>query len=89
MSCAITQVEIDQRLVGNLGLVRQLPKIGDRTFIEPDRHGALEALRIRVRTGLREVVFFSHGRHFSSYCCCSARVALRAEMSRMTSSFFL
>ncbi len=44
MSRAITQVEIDQRLAGNLGLVRQSPKIGDRAFIQPDRHGAFEAL---------------------------------------------
>ena len=51
-----------------------------------DRDGPLRVLRVEIGPARGEVVFLSHRQHRASYWARSARVALRAGITRMTSS---
>src|SRR2546426_7441583 len=83
---AVPQIEVDERLVGNLELRGEPLEIRHRRRVESDRHRLLETTGVGVATALRKVVFASHRCHLASYCWRSTLVAFRAEMIRMMSS---
>jgi len=60
--CAVAQVRVDERLIRDTAFRREPFEIRDCAFVDSDRHGSFEALGIRVRSSLAEVVFFSHDR---------------------------
>src|ERR1043166_3705319 len=82
---ALTQVQVDQRLIGDGGALGQGFEVADRLLVEADRNLLLQALCVRVRSSFGEVVVLSHRRILSAYAACSPRSAFRAEMTLMTS----
>jgi len=81
----ITEIVIDQGLVGDLEFLGEALEIVHGGLVEPHRHGLLEALRVRIPLRLGEIVFLSHHFHRASYWARSDRVARRAEMRRIRS----
>ena len=63
---AILKIEIDEGLVGNPELARELLEVVDRLDVQADRDLLLELLGVRVGGRVREVVGLSHFRH--SHC---------------------
>ena len=59
-SGAISQVEVDERLIRDPGIFRLGFEIGDRLFGEFDRHLLLQLLCIRVLLSFAEIIFFPH-----------------------------
>ena len=62
-----------------------LRALGQRVVVDAQPDRGLEALRVRVRQALRKVVVLLHRNQRRSQAALSDRVALRAEMIRMTS----
>jgi hypothetical protein len=58
--CAVTQIEIDQALVGDAHLVRDRLEIVDGVTVQPDGDLLLELRSVGVLLGLGEIVFFAH-----------------------------
>jgi len=56
----ITQVKIDQTLVRNVRIFREVLEIFDNLFIHPDRDLFLESFSIWIFAGLGKVVFVFH-----------------------------
>jgi len=48
VSCTVTEVEIDECLVGNPRLLGERTKIRQRILIEPDRYLFLQTLRVGI-----------------------------------------
>ena len=79
------KIEIDEILVGDPGFSSQCLEVADCIRVEPKGYCLLKMLGIWVPNRIREVVFFSHSN--CPYCLRSFRVALRAEMRRISFSF--
>ncbi len=79
------EIEIDEILVGNSGFSSQCLEVTDSICIEAQGYRLFKVLGIRVPNRIGEVIFFSHSNF--PYCLRSFRVALRAEISRISFSF--
>ena len=86
VSGAVAEVEIDEALVGQLGLDREPLEVLNGLVVEPDRDRALELPRVGVALCLGKVVVGFHRELTSLYCVRSPLVARRAEMMRTVSS---
>src|SRR3989441_4462828 len=84
VQCAIPKIQVDECLIGDPGARGQILEVFQGTRVKPNRDGLLESLHIWIGSGIGEIVLFSHCCHLASYPACSALVALRAEMSRIT-----
>jgi len=83
---AVAQVEVDQRLIPDAGLLGERLEVGNRRIIEPNRDLTFQPSGVRVSSCLREIVFFPHLVHLCRYVLRSVAVAFRAEMMRMAVS---
>ncbi len=64
---AIAEVQVDERLVWYVQFTGETLEIFDSRFVQAHRHRLLEALRVRIRVGLGEIVLLSHRFHRASY----------------------
>ena len=71
-SSAITQVKIDQRLVGDTDLLGKVLEVTYGNLVKTNRDLPLEHPCIRIPFRLWKIVFLSHDFHLSQYCSCSA-----------------
>ena len=78
------EIEIDEILVGNPSFSSQCLEVTDSVCVKPKGYGLLEMLGIWVPNRIGKVILFSHSN--CPYCLRSFRVALRAEMSRISFS---
>lgn len=87
MNRAIAQVEIDQALIGNSGILRQRLEISDGVTIEPNRHSLLQVFDERISAALHlgKIVMRSHFLSLQ-YARSSSRSAFLAEIILMTVS---
>ena len=81
-SGTVTQVQIDQALIGNSHFTRDSLEVVNCFLVKPERDLLLKQGRIRILLCFGEVVFFAH--IDPQYCKVSVLVALRAEMIRIT-----
>src|SRR5262245_60196028 len=54
--CALAQIQVDQRLIGDGCALGQTFEVADRLLIEANRNLLLQTLRVWVRSSLGEVV---------------------------------
>jgi len=65
-SGAVPEVEVDQRLGANPGLLGQLLEVGDRRLIQTDRDLPRQPRRIGIPGRFGEVVLFPQLTHLSA-----------------------
>jgi hypothetical protein len=62
---AVAQVQVDERLITDSGFIRQRLEVRNRPLVQPDRDLPFQALRVRVPSRFREIVFLPHRLHRS------------------------
>lgn len=55
------EVQVDQALVWDAGLIRHRFEVGDRLLVESDGHRLLELGSVRILSGSAEIVLLAHG----------------------------
>src|SRR5262249_15444668 len=80
----VPQVEVDQALVREAGLLGKLPEVRDGRCVESNRDGPFQTLRVGILLGFGKVIVLSHGDLRAAYVPRSSRSAFRAEMRRIT-----
>lgn len=58
--CAVSQIQIDEALIRNTGILRYGLEIADRFFVKSNRDLFFELRCVGVFSGSSEVVFFAH-----------------------------
>ena len=70
ISCAVGQIEVDKRLVGDANLLCLSLEITQRFDRQADRYLLLRLLDVGILLPFAEIVFFSHdGLSFNSMTC--------------------
>ena len=61
LSRTVTQIKVDQALIGNANILRDRLEVVDGVTVEPDGDLLLEPRSVGVLLCLREIVLLAHG----------------------------